>query len=66
MEHRLVALRAADVVGCSRFKGQDEVGTLVHLEGLKAAVLDSLIAQHSDRVIELMGDRANIAARLGR
>jgi len=66
MERRLAALLAADMVGCSRFMVQDEVGTLVRLEGLNAAVLDPLIAQHRGRVIELMGDRVNIAAQLGR
>jgi adenylate cyclase len=66
MERRLAAILAADVVGCSRLMGQDEVGTLVRLEGLKAEVLDPLIAQHRGRVVELVGDGVNIAARLGR
>ena len=66
MEHRLAAILAADVVGYSRLMGQDEVDTLVRLEGLKAEVLDPLIAQHRCRVVELMGDGVNIAARLGR
>ncbi len=66
MERRLAAIFAADVVGYSRLMGQDEVGTLVRLEGLKAEVLDPLIAQHRGCVFELMRDGVNIAARLGR
>ena len=66
MERRLAAIITADVVGYSRLMGQDEVGILVRLEGLKAEVLDPLIAQHRGRVAELMGDGVNIAARLGR
>ncbi len=66
MERHLAAILAADVVGYSRLMGQDEVGTLVRLEGLKAEVLDPLIAQRRGRVVELMGDGVNIAARLGR
>ena len=66
MKHRLAAILAADVVGYSRLMGQDEVGTHVRLEGLKAEVLDPLIAQHRGRVVELMGDGVNIAAWLGR
>ncbi len=66
MERRLAAILAADVVGYSRLMGQDEVGTLVRLEGLKAEVLNPLIAQHRRRVVELMGDGVNIAARLSR
>jgi TolB-like protein/Flp pilus assembly protein TadD len=36
--------------------GQDEEGTLARLEGLKAEILDPLIAQHRGRVVKLMGD----------
>ncbi len=66
MERRLAAILAADVVGYTRLVGQHEVGTLVRLEGLKADVLHPLIAQHRGRVVELMGDGVNIAARLSR
>jgi class 3 adenylate cyclase len=66
MKHRLAAILAADVVGYSRLMGQDEVGILVRLKGLKAEVLDPLIAQHRGRVVELMGDGVNIAGRLCR
>jgi TolB-like protein/rhodanese-related sulfurtransferase len=36
--------------------GEDEVGTLARLEGLKAEILDTLISQHRGRVVKLMGD----------
>ncbi len=56
MERRLAAILAADVVGYSRLMGVDEAGTLARLEGLKAEILDPLIAQHHGRVVKLMGD----------
>ena len=56
MERRLAAMLAADVVGYSRLMGADEAGTLARLDGLKAEVLDPLIARHHGRVVKLMGD----------
>ncbi len=56
MERRLAAILAADVVGYSRLMGEDEAGTLARFEGLKAEILDPLIAQHRGRVVKLMGD----------
>ena len=56
MERRLAAILAADVVGYSHLMGRDEAGTLARLEGLKAEILDPLIAQHHGRVVKLMGD----------
>ncbi len=56
MERRLAAILTADVVGYSRLMGEDEAGTLARLEGLKADILDSLIAQHRGRLVKLMGD----------
>jgi TolB-like protein/class 3 adenylate cyclase len=56
LERRLAAILAADVVGYSRLMGDDEAGTLARLEGLKAEILDPLIAQHHGRVVKLMGD----------
>jgi TolB-like protein len=44
LERRLAAILAADVVGYSR------------LEGLRAEILDPLIARHHGRVVKLMGD----------
>ncbi|MFQ5467932.1 MAG: adenylate/guanylate cyclase domain-containing protein, partial [Kiloniellaceae bacterium] len=56
MERRLAAILCADVVGYSRLMGADEAGTMTRLEGLKAEILDPLIAQHHGRVVKLMGD----------
>ncbi len=56
MERRLAAILAADVVGYSRLMGEDEAGTLARLEGLRAEILDPLIARHRGRVVKLMGD----------
>ena len=56
MERRLAAILAADVVGYSRLMGEDERGTLARFEGLKAEILDPLIAQYRGRVVKLMGD----------
>ena len=56
MERRLAAILAADAVGYSRLMEDDEAGTLAHLEGLKAEILDPLVAEHRGRVIKQMGD----------
>ena len=56
MERRLAAIFSADVVGYSRLMGADEAGTLARMQGLKAEILDPLIAQHHGRVVKLMGD----------
>jgi TolB-like protein/class 3 adenylate cyclase/cytochrome c-type biogenesis protein CcmH/NrfG len=56
MERRLAAILAADVVGYTRLMGEDEAGTLARLEGLRAEILDPLIARHRGRVVKLMGD----------
>ncbi len=56
MERRFAAILAADVVGYFRLMGEEEAGTLARLEGLKAGILDPLIAQHHGRVVKLMGD----------
>lgn len=56
MERRLAAILAADVVGYSKLMAQDEVGTLTALKAHRAAVFDPLTAQHSGRIVKLMGD----------
>ena len=40
----------------SRMMGEDEAGTLARPEGLKAEILDPLIAKHHGSVFKLMGD----------
>jgi adenylate cyclase len=56
MERRLAAILVADVVGYSRLMGRDEAGTLARLTGLRRDFLEPLIAEHSGRVVKLMGD----------
>ncbi len=56
MERRLAAILAADVVGYTRLMGEDEMGTLQRLTWLREGVLKPLIAEHSGRVVKLMGD----------
>ena len=56
MERRLAAILAADVVGYTRLMRADEVGTLQRLTVLREGVLEPLIAEHTGRVVKLMGD----------
>jgi adenylate cyclase len=56
MERRLAAILAADVVGYTRLMRADEAGTLQRLTGLREGVLEPLIAEHTGRVVKLMGD----------
>ena len=56
MERRLAAILAADVVGYTRLMRADEVGTLQRLTALREGVLEPLIAEHTGRVVKLMGD----------
>jgi TolB-like protein/Tfp pilus assembly protein PilF len=58
VQRRLTALMSADVVGYSRLMGSDEVGTLSALKELRATLIDPLIAEHSGRIVKLMGDGA--------
>jgi adenylate cyclase len=58
VQRRLIALMSADVVGYSRLMGSDEVGTLSALKELRATLIDPLIAEHSGRIVKLMGDGA--------
>src|SRR4051812_40623706 len=55
---RLAAILAADVVGYSRLMANDEAGTLSALKRHRAEVFDPLVAQHSGRVVKLIGDGA--------
>ena len=56
MERRLAAILAADVVGYSRLIRADEEGTLAALKTLRNDVIDPKLAEHSGRVVKLMGD----------
>ena len=58
IQRRLAAILTADVVGYSHLMEQDEVATLAALEAQRAGLIDPLIAEHSGRVVKLMGDGA--------
>ena len=58
MERRLAAILAADVVGYSRLMGDDEAGTLAALKAYREELIDPTIADHSGRLVKLMGDGA--------
>jgi len=53
---RLAAILSADVVGYSRLMGKDEAGTLSALRNHRAELIDPAIAEHSGRIVKLMGD----------
>ena len=55
-QRRLAAILAADVVGYSRLMGQDEAGTLAALKVRRQEVLVPTVAQHSGRIVKVMGD----------
>ena len=56
MERRLAAILAADVADYTRLMGDDEAGTLRRLTALRQQVLEPIIAEHSGRIVKLMGD----------
>jgi TolB-like protein/Tfp pilus assembly protein PilF len=56
VKRRLAAILAADVVGYTRLMGKDEAGTLQRLTALREGILEPLIAEHTGRVVKLMGD----------
>jgi adenylate cyclase len=55
---RLAAIMATDIVAYSRMIGTDEGGTLAAIKVVRLAVFDPLIAEHSGRIVKLMGDGA--------
>jgi adenylate cyclase len=58
VQRRLAAILAADVVGYSRLMESDEAGTLRRLKSLRREIVDPAIAEHSGRIVKLMGDGA--------
>ncbi len=50
VQRRLVAILAADVVGCPRLMGEDETGTLARLKMLRAELSDPTIENNGDGV----------------
>jgi adenylate cyclase len=60
MERKLTAILASDVVGYSRLMDEDEAGTLAALKAYRNETIDPRIAEHSGRIVKLMGDGALI------
>ena len=56
VERRLAAILAADVVGYSRFMGEDETGTLERLKSLRRELVQPTITERKGRIVKLMGD----------
>ena len=56
LQRRLAAILSADVVGYSRLMAVDETGTLSRLKTLRAVLIDPTIADHSGRIVKLVGD----------
>jgi class 3 adenylate cyclase len=60
MEHTLVAILAADVVGYSRHMATDEERTHARLKALRQELIEPRIAHHHGRVVKLTGDGAMV------
>ncbi len=58
MQRRLAAIVATDVVGYSRLMEADEEGTLTRLKALRREIVEPAIAEHSGRLVKLIGDGA--------
>jgi adenylate cyclase len=56
VKRRLAAILAADVVGYSRLKGADEVGTLATLKALRRDIVDPAITERNGRIVKTTGD----------
>ncbi len=56
MDRRLAAIFTTDVVGYSRLIRADEEGTLLALKTLREDLINPKIAEHTGRVVKLMGD----------
>src|SRR6476620_7122441 len=56
VQHCLVAILAADVVGCSKLMAEDEAGTLAALKRHRVELFDPETAKRGGRIVKLMGD----------
>ena len=56
MDRRLAAIFTTDVVSYSRLIRADEEGTLAALKTLRQDLINPKIAEHTGRVVKLMGD----------
>jgi adenylate cyclase len=58
LTRRLAAILAADVVGYTRLMGEDETGTLLHLNLVWAEIFNPAVARYRGRIVKTMGDGA--------
>ena len=56
LTRRLAAILAADVVGYTRLMGEDETGTLLHLNLVWGEVFNPTVARYRGRIVKTMGD----------
>jgi len=56
LEHRLIAILVADVVGYSQLMERDEAGTLTALKSRRREIFVPQVAQHRGRIVKWMGD----------
>ncbi|MEZ5831055.1 MAG: adenylate/guanylate cyclase domain-containing protein [Dongiaceae bacterium] len=56
LEHRLVAILVADVVGYSQLMERDEAGTLAALKTRRREIFVPQVTKHRGRVVKWMGD----------
>jgi len=56
LDRRLAAVLIADVAGYSRLMEQDETGTHVRLQVLRAEVIEPALARHAGRITRSTGD----------
>ncbi len=54
-ERRDGAILTADVAGCSRLMGEDEVGTLATVNAHPTELIEPCIAEHRGRVVKTTG-----------
>ena len=55
-QRRLAAIVSADVVGYSRFMGQDDSDTLARLKAHRRELIDPRIAEYDGRIVKTTGD----------
>ncbi len=56
VERRHAAILAADVAGCSRLMGEDEVRTIAAVSAHPTELIEPCIAEHRGRVVKTTGD----------
>ncbi len=56
VHRKLTAIMSADVVGYAKLVGEDEVGTIEALRGLRRELVEPSLDRHEGRMVKLMGD----------